>query len=97
MVLIFLLFAYTLTFCQATQPESNPMDDDLDFLIDSLTDDMIWQQLQLKYTKSATEIHLVTGNFYDQHLVSRWTSAWLDADAIWIIGVTKDAPINSNY
>ena len=34
-------------------------------------------------------VHNISAEFFDQNLVSRWTSAWLGGEETWVIGVTK--------
>lgn len=43
------------------------------------------------------EIHLITGKFYDEHLVSRWSSKWLANDTVWVIGITKQIKATNTY
>jgi hypothetical protein len=39
----------------------------------------------------------ITGDFYDNHIASRWTSDWLAEDDIWVIGFTDDTPMKKYY
>ena len=40
---------------------------------------------------------LITEEFYDENIVSRWTNEWLAEDEIWVIGFTDDTSINKYY
>ena len=42
-------------------------------------------------------VKLITSEYYDTHIVSRWTSEWLAGDTIWLIGFTQDIPYKERY
>ncbi len=62
--------------------------------MDAISDKMVWN-LQNDFTNLPGMVYNVTGEFYDQNIVSRWSSSWLTGDKTWIIGITKDVPFKS--
>ena len=66
--------------------------------MDAVPDDQIWQGLQKgEYKQTAGVVHYIDDEFYDEHLVSRWGSEWLDSDKTWVIGITKPEQWANNY
>jgi len=66
-------------------------------VVDRIGEENIWKDLQPKYSNMHNEIHLITGKFYDEHLVSRWSSKWLANDTVWVIGITKQIKATNTY
>ena len=60
----------------------------------AISDEMIWQDL---HNDVPGQVQLVTSEYYDTKLVSRWTSEWLAGDTTWIIGFTQDFPYKESY
>lgn len=70
-----------------------------DEVLEMINEGMIWQDLQPKYSNLHNEVHLITGLFYDTHLVPRWSWSlkWLAAETVWVIGITKQVPSGPSY
>jgi hypothetical protein len=62
--------------------------------MDAISDKMVWQ-LEGAFRNEPGKVYNVTGEFYDDHVVSRWSSDWLAGDKVWVIGVTKDIPFKT--
>jgi len=56
-------------------------------LVAAISDQTVWQDL---HTEVLGKAQLVTSEYYDTKIVSRWTSEWLAGDTTWIIGFTQD-------
>jgi hypothetical protein len=67
--------------------------------LENINEDMIWQDLQPKYSNLHNEVHLITGKFYDAYLVPRWSWSpkWLAGETVWVIGITKQVPTGPSY
>lgn len=44
--------------------------------MDAITDNMVWQ-LENDFIDQPGKVYNITGEFYDQILVSRWSQDWL--------------------
>lgn len=66
-------------------------------LMDAIEDDKIWEGLSTELSPRADAVHLITGEFFDTHLVSRLTSQWIGGNTTWIIGITKPGSWDKNY
>lgn len=63
--------------------------------MDALSDDDPWTDIK---SDVPHRVQLITGNYYDEKIVSRWTSSWLPEDnTTWVIGVTKPFPFMKEY
>lgn len=40
---------------------------------------------------------MITPEYYDNHIVSRWSERWLADDIVWIIGITKNVPYKDDF
>ena len=68
--------------------------------MDALTEDDIWgahHEEHLKYglpdgSGSPKHVTLIDGDFFDNHIVSRWTSEWLAGDTTWVIATARNEP-----
>ncbi len=65
-------------------------------VMEQYTDEDIWV-LKNDFDNKPGVVYNVTGKFYDQHIVSRWTSELLQGDEIWLLGITKNISFNTNY
>jgi len=69
--------------------------------MDALTEEHVWggyEEEHAKYVKgSPHRVKHIDGDFFDNHLVSRWTSGWLGGDVTWVIGFGKNVPWNEDY
>ena len=65
-------------------------------VMEQYTDEDIWV-LKNEFDNKPGVVYNVTGAFYDQHIVSRWTSELIQGDEIWLLGITKNIPFNTNY
>jgi hypothetical protein len=50
-----------------------------------------------KLPEDERNLFLVTGEFYDNNIVSRWNEQWLAGDDIWVLAFTDDTPYEKNY
>ena len=62
--------------------------------MDAITDNMVWQ-LENDFIDQPGKVYNITGEFYDQILVSRWSQDWLAGDQTWVIGITKGVPFKA--
>ena len=65
--------------------------------MDAINDNEIFSQLVTVLHDSPSVVHLIDGSFYDNHLVSRFTSQWLAGNTTWVIGITRDEPNATNF
>ena len=63
-------------------------------LMTAISDAMIWQDLD---EDIPGHVLLITPEYYDTQIVSRWTSEWLAGDKTWLIGFTQDFPYKERY
>lgn len=42
-------------------------------------------------------LFLVDGEFYDQHIVNRFTGQWMAGDTIWVLACSDRTPLKYNY
>ena len=101
MIILLQIFAI----CLAADPESiyevnnyrDPEFKGLDYdpaLFNSFSDAIIWKNLDQDTPNS---VQIISSDYYDSKIVSRWSSQWLAGNTTWVIGVTKDYPFKQDY
>ena len=58
-------------------------------LVEELDSTALFDNLALELTDTPGTIHYISADFYDTHLVSRFTNEWLGGNTTWILGVTR--------
>ena len=70
--------------------------------MDALTEDSVWQRNEETHLKqgargSPAHVKHIDGEFFDNFIVSRWTSQWLAGDTTWVIAVGRPIPWSQGY
>ena len=65
----------------------------------SVKEEEVWaiDEKMAKYPEEERNLFKVTGEFYDENIVSRWSEDWLAGDDIWVIAFTDDTPYEVHY
>ena len=62
-------------------------------VFESIPSETLWTNV----SDNSGNVTLITPEYYDTRIVSRWTNQWFAGNTTWIIGVTKDVPFEQNY